>query len=158
MAPRILVIAYGNPLRSDDGVAWHAAQCLRERLPSLRILSVHQLTPELAELAAEADGVLFLDAAHSGEPGEVACSQVIPEEEVSQFSHWLTPAQVMSLCAQLYGAAPRAILGSVAGACFEHGDALSEPLRNALPGLVDKVEEWIHQLANGLPSHSPADR
>jgi hydrogenase maturation protease len=147
MAPRILVIAYGNPLRSDDGVAWHAAQCLREKLPSLRILSVHQLTPELAELAAEADGVLFLDAAQGGKPGEIACSRINPDEGRSQSSHWLTPAQVMSLCAQLYGTAPRAILGTVAGACFDHGDALSEPLRNALPKLVDKVEEWIHQLA-----------
>jgi hydrogenase maturation protease len=148
MAPRILIIGYGNPLRCDDGIAWHAAQCLREKLPSAWIVFVHQLTPDLAAMAAEADGVLFLDAAQCGEPGEIACAQVHPEADGSQSSHWLTPAQVMALCCQLYRVTPRALAVSVAGACFDHGDTLSAPLRSALPSLIDRVEGLIDQLAD----------
>ena len=148
MAPRILIIAYGNPLRGDDGIAWHAAQCLREKLPFASIVSVHQLTPELAALAAEADGVLFLDAARCGEPGEISCARVDSETDGSQSSHWLTPAQVMALCRQLYSVTPRALVVSVAGECFDHGDTLSTRLRSALPSLIDRVEGLIDQLAD----------
>lgn len=148
MTPRILIIGYGNPLRSDDGIAWHAARCLREKLPFTSIVSVHQLTPELASLAAEADGVLFLDAAQCGQPGEISYARVDPEPEGSQSSHWLTPTQVMALCSQLYGIKPRALLVSVAGACFDHGDTLSEQLRSALPSLINRIEGLIDHLAD----------
>jgi hydrogenase maturation protease len=148
MTPRILIIGYGNPLRCDDGIAWHAARCLREKLPFTSIVSVHQLTPELAAMVAEADGVLFLDAAQCGEPGEISCARVDPEPDGRQSSHWLTPAQVMALCSQLYGVTPRALTVSVAGACFDHGDTLSAPLRSALPSLIHRVEGLIDQLAN----------
>jgi hydrogenase maturation protease len=148
MAPRILIIAYGNSLRSDDGVAWHAAQSLQEKLPFASVVSVHQLTPELAEMAAGAEGVLFLDAAQCGEVGDIFCEPVRPETDGSQSSHWLSPAQVMALCQQLYGASPRALAVSIAGECFDHGDTLSGPLRNALPKLIDKIVEWIDQLAD----------
>jgi hydrogenase maturation protease len=148
MAPRILIIAYGNPLRSDDGVAWHAAQRLREKLTSAQILTVHQLAPELSETAAGVHGVIFLDAAQNGEPGEIVCSQVNPEDAGSQSSHWLTPAQVMALCSQLYGVTPRAMAVSVTGACFDHGDTLSEPIAKALPCLIDRVEALVAQFAD----------
>jgi hydrogenase maturation protease len=148
MAPRIVIIGYGNPLRCDDGIAWHAARCLREKLPFALIVSVHQLNPELAAMAAEADGVLFLDAARCGEPGEISCARVDPEPNGSQSSHWLTPGQVMALCSQLYNVTPRALVLSVAGACFDHGDTLSAQLTSALPSLIDRVEGLISELAD----------
>jgi Ni,Fe-hydrogenase maturation factor len=77
-------------------------------------------------MAAEADGVLILDAAQSGKPGEIDCARVDPEPDGSKSSHWLSPVQVMALCRQLYGVTPRALVVSVAGACFDHGDTLSE--------------------------------
>jgi len=33
MAARILIVAYGNPLRCDDAVAWHAADALEGKFP-----------------------------------------------------------------------------------------------------------------------------
>ena len=48
---RILAIAYGHPLRSDDGIGCQAAAGLRRELPSVeRIMCIHQLTPGLADL------------------------------------------------------------------------------------------------------------
>ena len=46
----VLVIGYGNALRTDDGFGWHAAGRLAAdpRLDGAEILQLHQLTPELA--------------------------------------------------------------------------------------------------------------
>jgi hydrogenase maturation protease len=155
MASRVLVLAYGNPLRSDDGVAWHAAEILRDRCPSANIVSAHQLTPEFAEMAAVAGGVIFMDAAQNGDPGSIVCAQVNGGEDRGQGSHWLTPAQVIALCEELYGVTPRALTISIAGASFDHGDRLSEVLRSALPELVDRVEDWVGRLADSLQNANP---
>ena len=55
------LIACGNPLRGDDGVA-HAALRLVPPASNRRVLAVRQWTPELAEEIAGADRVVFLDA------------------------------------------------------------------------------------------------
>jgi hydrogenase maturation protease len=143
MAARILILAYGNPLRSDDGVAWHAAQLLRERGSTARIVSAHQLAPEFAAMAAEADGVVFLDATRNGEPGQIFCERVDPKAVSSPGSHWLTPAQLMALCRQLYGVTPRAMAISIVGECFDHGDTLSKALAGALPNLIELTGDVI---------------
>src|SRR5215471_13501794 len=85
----VLVIACGNPLRCDDGVAWHAADRLRSRLPSTaQIMCVHQLTPELAEDISRADLVVFLDASKQGQPGAVRCQTISAESgEINVFHH-----------------------------------------------------------------------
>jgi hydrogenase maturation protease len=146
---RVLIVAYGNPLRSDDGVAWHAAQILEQgRFSSqVEILCVHQLMPELAEAVSRADGVLFLDAAENGEPGEISCAPVIPESSEQPFTHVFTPAQIIALCERVYGCWPSAFAVSIAGESFDHGDALSATLKNALPRLIETVEELIARLA-----------
>jgi hydrogenase maturation protease len=145
MAPRILIVAYGNPLRSDDGVAWHAAELLRREFPAppVEILCVHQLTPELAEDASRADNLVFIDAACDGEPGLIAVAEVDSSEEPASFSHQFTPEQVVALCRRLYGVGPRAFTISIVGKSFEHGDALSDELRAALPRLVGTMRELI---------------
>ena len=48
---RVLILGYGNPLRSDDGLGWQVAvQLFRTNTsPEVLVLPCHQLTPELAE-------------------------------------------------------------------------------------------------------------
>lgn len=142
MEPRVLILAYGNPLRSDDGVAWRAAESLRDRCPFATIVSAHQLLPEFAEMAAQAEGIVFIDAARNGEPGFIVCAPVDAKEDGGQSSHWLTPANLMALCKELYGATPRAVTISIAGASFDHGDNLSASLQKALPELIDRAEAF----------------
>lgn len=43
-----------------------------------RILTVHQLTPELAEPVSEVDLVIFINASHVREPGTWRCDQAKP--------------------------------------------------------------------------------
>lgn len=141
---RVLVIAYGNPLRSDDGVAWQAADSLRASVPdSVEILCVHQLTPELAEDVSRANLVIFLDAAQGGEPGTVSCDEVFPHQELLRFSHHLGPRDVAALSSRVYGAQPRAFVVSMNGECFDHGQTLSPTAISSLPQMQAKVVELI---------------
>ncbi len=144
-----LIIGYGNPLRSDDGIGWHAAEVLQLGMPPLEteVICVHQLTPELAEAASRADYLLFLDAACQGNPGQMVCSAVCPNTEAAQFSHQLTPEQLLTLCRQLYGTYPHAYTLSVAAETFDHGETLSEPVRKALPLLLTTSCELLARLS-----------
>jgi hydrogenase maturation protease len=141
LSERVLVIAYGNTLCSDDGAAWRVAEEIRRSLPAIAIFCVHQLTPELAEDASRAGTVIFLDAARSGEPGEVRCQPVSADRLAKTFSHTLGPEQMLTICKQLYGAEPHGFLVSIAGECFDHGEALSPRVTAALPQVVAMVKE-----------------
>jgi len=142
---RIAIIACGNPLRSDDGLAWQAAETLRTTLrrEEAEIVCVHQLTPELAETASQADTVIFLDAAATGAPGLVSCQRVGEASASYDFSHHLSPAGVIAMSSQLYGRAPHAFLVSLAGQCFDHGQQVSKVVADALPRVVSAVQQLV---------------
>lgn len=144
---RLLIIAYGNPLRSDDGVAWRAAEALQGKLPDseVEILEMHQLAPELAEDLSRAEAVIFVDAAGKGEPGEIHCEELSPTSE-APFAHQLSPGAVLLLARQIYGTAPRAFSVTLTGECFDHGEALSPPVVSTLPALVERIEALARQL------------
>jgi hydrogenase maturation protease len=145
--PHVLVLAVGNPLRSDDGLAWHAADELRSSgsQSEIEILKVHQLAPELAEDVSRAAQVIFVDAAATGEPGTLSCERVVGSAAESASSHSFTPAALLQLATTLYGVLPTAFLVSVAGKSFEHGEFLSPEVGQALPQLVAKIQELMLQ-------------
>jgi hydrogenase maturation protease len=152
--PRILIVAYGNPLRSDDGVAWRAADGLEAKLAKseVEIVRLHQLAPEIAERANRSDAIIFIDAASdpSSLPGEIRVEEIRSErtdaKTASRYSHALSPQTVMTLAESLYGAKPRAILVTVTGANFDHGESLSAPVDAALPVLIDRIEGIVRPL------------
>jgi hydrogenase maturation protease len=146
--PRVLIVAYGNPLRSDDGVGWAVAEELSRRLasPEVEVLQLLQLLPELAESISRADTVIFVDASCDGEPGELRCRPITPPPAKAQFTHQLSPAELLGLARQLYGATPEAFCVSLTGECFEHGDELSKSVAARLPQLASNVEQLTKQV------------
>jgi hydrogenase maturation protease len=148
VTPRILIIAYGNPLRSDDGFAWHTAGLLREKLSSdnIEIVCLHQLTPELAESLSRAEDAIFLDARVDGKPGNIHWTPVPREAEGPACSHTLTPAQLLVLSDLLYGVAPEAYEVSVTGESFTHGEQLSHTVKNTLPRVVEIIDRITKQI------------
>lgn len=140
---RVLIIGYGNPLRSDDGLGCHAAHLLHQQYAcesGLAIIACQQLTPELALHLAPAERVIFLDAACPTPhlpPGCIRCQQLVPVAPRSQSStHHLHPAALLACAHLLYGAAPVAFLLSVAGSSFAYGSSFSPPVAAALPHLL----------------------
>lgn len=140
---RILIVGYGNPLRSDDGVGWLAAEELARYLcvPDVEILVRAQLTPEIADDVQHSDSVIFIDATHDGEPGELTFQRITAEAQASSFSHELSPAGLLQLCAQLYGRHPAAFLVSLCGECFDHGEKLSSRVAASFPHLTALVTD-----------------
>jgi hydrogenase maturation protease len=147
--PRILVIAYGNPLRSDDGLAWRAAEKLAQlEFPeNVEIVTHDQLTPELALAASEISFVLFLDAARPGMPGEIVSAEIRPERQPSIFTHDFSPGAILSTAEELYGHCPEALALSLVGECFDHGETLSDKVKESMPKFVTLASEWIRKVA-----------
>jgi len=157
--PRILIVAYGNPMRSDDGVAWRAAEVLERKVAGSRIegeveiLRCPQLAPEVAETVSRSEAVIFLDAASAhagGQPGELRCEEVLLVAGKAHFSHQLSPGTVMALSRQLFGATPRAFAMTLTGECFDHGESLSPVVEAALPEWVARTEALVQQLLTSV--------
>ncbi|MGC2473577.1 MAG: hydrogenase maturation protease [Candidatus Sulfotelmatobacter sp.] len=158
--PRVLIVAYGNPLRCDDGIAWRAADVLAQRLPEseVEIVRLHQLAPELADAAQHHELIFFVDAAcvaaahvdnvEKRNAGDICVREIranngAPRKEAGQFSHVYSPEKVLDLAKELYGAAPKAFVITVAGENFGHGDFLSAPVTAALPELVTVIVRLV---------------
>lgn len=159
--PRVLIVAFGNPMRCDDGLARHAADQLEGKYSSeeVEILRMHQLAPELAETISHCEVVIFVDAASAdaagnSPPGEVCNAEISSSESAPRFSHQLSPSAVVSLVRSLYGAKPYAVSVTLTGQCFDHGESLSAVVTAALPVLVARIETLVQQF---LSPEAPPD-
>jgi hydrogenase maturation protease len=140
-----LVVAYGNPLRRDDGAAWRVAGAL-DGAPNLEVRYLHQLVPELAAAVAEAEVVVFVDAEVSGPPGGVAVRAVAPKEEDTGFGHVFGPGAVLELAERLAGAAPPAALVTIAVGDLGFGMELSPAVERALAPATEAVRSALVDL------------
>lgn len=145
MRAGLLVIGFGNPLRSDDGLGWRAAERLAETLTGAEVVTTHQLVPELAETLSQCTRAVFIDAADpaasDAAPGTVLVQALAPRApEPSAFSHHLDPAGLLAMAQALYGYAPKAQLITVVGASFDFGEQLSPSVQAALEAVVRLVK------------------
>ena len=144
----VLILGYGNTLRSDDGLGVVAANLLAERLPegNIKIITSQQLGPEMVEDLRESHLAIFIDAGITNAPGESSCTPLFPQTEVpTGVSHHFTPGTLLALCQTFYGKAPEAYLYSVGAASFDLGEALTPTVQAAIPGLIDAVIERIQK-------------
>src|SRR5688500_15134586 len=101
-----LLLAYGNPLRGDDGAAWEVAQFLG-RCTDVEVACIHQLTEDLAMRVAQADGVLFIHTAARGHAGHVEVGEVHEAADPAR-GPLMTPPRLLSLVRELTGKEPPA--------------------------------------------------
>jgi hydrogenase maturation protease len=140
--PLVLVIGYGNDLRGDDGVGCEAARRLEFAVTPVlaRVLSVHQLLPELSEPVSRAAHVIFIDADAALAPGEIRRRTIVPSQPVNAaIGHHQTPEEILRLARDLYGHAPPAALWSVGGENFGYQEGLSPVVERAMGGLIEKL-------------------
>jgi hydrogenase maturation protease len=151
----VLIIGYGNTLRSDDGVGPRAAQLLGECSADDRIsvVACHQLTPELAPAIAEAGHLILLDAEMGGEPGRIRRRDLTPAPASNSIlSHAIDARGLLAIAQLLYGHAPPTTVFTVSGGSFALGDALTPPVEAALPLLLAAVREIIGSPTPPTPS------
>jgi len=141
----ILMIGYGNPLRSDDAIGPHIAQMMEQCLKpeTVQVITTYQLTPELVEPIQHAKLVVFIDARVGQRPGKVVWENVNPEISTGAFTHHVTPGTLLGAADVLYAAKPEGILISIVGADFDYGSDLSDQLKRMLPEIAEQVEAII---------------
>lgn len=148
----LLLIGYGNPLRRDDGSGPALAGMLAARggRDDLRVITVQQLVPELAQDLAAADitAVLFLDASVSGCSGENAVS-IQPLSGVSPspvLGHHFSPAELLCYAELLRGAALPAWQLTIPGIDFGYGEGLSASAEKNLAAAFAKVLVFLRKI------------
>lgn len=127
--PITLVIGYGNELRGDDAAGPRVArEVQRWGLPNVRALALHQLTPELAPLLAEAGAAIFIDAytaRSTTSPVPIRVHRIGPYVERQLGGHSGDPRALLALAETLYGRAPRAWWVKIPAFEFAHGESIS---------------------------------
>jgi hydrogenase maturation protease len=142
---KTLIIGYGNNSRRDDGAGWFVIDQLAAlNLPGVDLRTSHQLEVELAEDLKAYDAAIFVDAAVPEATDAVKRTVVKPLFEGHAVAHYLTPSDLLSLCANLYGHNPAALLFTIRGRDFDFGMTLSPEVETAAREVVRQIHELIN--------------
>lgn len=146
-APHILVIGYGNPGRGDDGLGPYVTGALVrwQELAAVRCEIDYQLAVEHAAMVAEADIVVFVDAATEG-PAPFALLPATPESDRTFSSHSVSPGQLLGLARDLFHARPQAWLLAVRGQDFAPFTEVLSPVAQAhADAAIEFLRSWLTQ-------------
>jgi hydrogenase maturation protease len=148
---RCLILACGNTLRADDGVGPFLAQWAEERFqaePGVQVIARHQWTPELAEDAANAHSVLFIDCSIDAAPGSVRLLPVEPAPATAELAtHHLGAAELLALARRYYNSLPQhALLLTVGAGSLELNEEFSDLVQAALPQARHLLESTVLRL------------
>ena len=148
-SPVVLLIGYGNLLRSDDGVGPAIVSRLAAIFagePRCACLVPHQLTPELAEQVACVDRVVFVDASVEQPAGEIRIRRLNAEYvALSAVGHCASPEAILAISKALYHRVPRAWSIAVGVANLAVGDRLSPAVARAANRLCRRLSYRVRR-------------
>ena len=123
--PFLLVIGYGNTVRSDDGVGPRLAETVGTlRLPHVRTMICQQLSPEHSGLVSQAQTVVFVDASVD-EPHEVQLRPLEAGHSSQLMAHAADPRTVLALARDVFGHVPEAWWLTIPAVNLEFSEELS---------------------------------
>ena len=149
----ILVFAYGNPSRGDDGLGPAMHNMLEEMLEdegaSVDLLTDFQLQVEHAVDLHGRDGVLFIDAGMaSDEPFDFHPLQAKRDDSIT--SHAMSPSAVLDVYREVHQQKPPpSYMLTIRGYEFELGSELSEQARNNLRHSLSFLRELLSTPVKG---------
>jgi hydrogenase maturation protease len=142
-AAKILVLGYGNTLRSDDGVGPLVAEIVADlHLPGVETLVAGLLTPELADPISRVKTVVFVDAAVDA-PREVQLRSCAPADSSQIMAHAADPKTMLALARDVFGHAPQAFLLTIPVENLAIGEELTPVARAGM----DRAVGLIRRLA-----------
>lgn len=157
MHEMILILAYGNSLRRDDGAGFILAGTLEKLLSGtgmgVRRIDSHQLAPELAlDIACDdVSAVIFIDTrAVSGtnDDGLVHIAPLAAAEIASpSLGHHFDAPVLLTYTKYLFNKEPQAWLITIPGVDFSHGEGLSETAGTALANATESLRELVGRLS-----------
>ena len=139
-----LVIACGNPLRGDDAVGPTAADIVSSwQTPGVKVLTVHQLVPELIDEMQQVRRVLFIDAATNTDDRAFQSGVVEAKKSRRFFGHCETAANLLALLHELGGRTPDARFVSISALSFDHGKELTESAKSNMQAALVWIRGWL---------------
>jgi hydrogenase maturation protease len=156
---RVLVIGVGNEMRGDDGAGLEVARRLH-RASGMAGIDVEEEQNDptaLIERWRDRPGLVIVDAARTGAPGEIQRFDVsrhaLPAGVVgSSSTHAIGVSEAIELARALGELPGNVIVLTVGGARFEAGADLAVEVAAALPGLTNRVLAEARRLAIGAPA------
>src|SRR5262249_10633338 len=156
---RILIAGVGNVLRGDDGFGVELLRHVKKDADTSHDLRFFESgiagISLIQQLLDGYDALILLDALQRGvEPGTV----LVLEPDATKFEgahgpcrsidlHQADPEAVLALAAAMRVLPRRAwIVGCQVQYCDELGAGLSEPVRRALPGALERVHDLLDSL------------
>jgi hydrogenase maturation protease len=135
----LLLIGYGNTLRSDDGVGPKVIEAIAAlKLPGVQTLSCDLLTPELADPISRADTVVFVDAAVDA-PAEVQLRPLVPADSAQIMAHAADPRTMLALARDVFGHAPKAWWLTIPVENMGIGEQFSDLARQGVASAIEKI-------------------
>jgi hydrogenase maturation protease len=134
-----LIIGIGNQGRKDDGIGWALVDRIQECGYQGRCEFRYQLNVEDAELVAQYETVLFIDATHESLPDGYALREVEPISSFTFSTHELSPAAVLHLAEDLYDQKPTGHLLVIQGYEWGIGEGLSDQAAAHLEQLMKSL-------------------
>jgi hydrogenase maturation protease len=124
--PATLVIGYGNDLRGDDAAGRVVAARVQVwALPRVRVLDLHQLTPDVAGALAGVSRAVFVDAHPAALCPDIRIRPVHAAASPASLGHAGSPAAVLAWAVVAGHAAPRAWWITIPAETFDLGAPLS---------------------------------
>lgn len=145
---RILIYAYGNPGRQDDGLGNRLVENLEEwihedGIKNIELESNYQLNIEDADNISDKELVIFVDASVEDIDG-IHFSPVEPSEARTEFTtHAASPAFVLALCHKIYNKYPETYLLQIRGYEWEFKEVLSDRAKRNLYKALRFIKNYL---------------
>ncbi len=140
----IRIIGYGNTLRGDDGLGWVAAEKLRQHHfdTPVEIITVHQLTMDLAEPISSASLVILIDVSAATPPGQII-QRTITATDITDdtMHHHMEPEALHAYTQALYGHCPPIKLFAITSNYFDFDESRSPAVPDALLTMLAPLTE-----------------
>ena len=147
--PHLLIIGYGNTLRSDDGVGPRLVEAVgSRRLPQVRTLICQQLSPEHSSLVALAGAVIFVDAAVDA-PSAVQWREIKPGPAAQLFAHSADPRTLLAFARDVFGQVPQAWWLTIPAVNLEFGEELSPVTEAGYHEALENIQVLARQFDQG---------
>ncbi|MBE0513399.1 hypothetical protein [Sulfurimonas sp.] len=113
------IIGYGSSIRGEDAFGLDVIKELQKLpLKETKLISVHQLTPEMVLELQDADEILFIDSCHDEKnPYALACS--LREQSTLNLSHHISPKTIIYMLRSLYAKNPHFYIYSMMSGSFD---------------------------------------
>ncbi|MFF0792309.1 hydrogenase maturation protease [Streptomyces spiralis] len=151
MTGRVVVIGVGNAFRRDDGVGPAVVEALRDHVPDDTVLAVSDgEVGRMLDLWHGADTVVVVEAvrgrpARPGRLHTLSVAQAAAQANASASTHGLGLGECFALAEALDRVPRELVVHAMEVADVELGTGLSEPVRSALPELIDRTATTVRK-------------